>query len=133
MTIKLPTFGTLLTALNDAGVRTGSARGFWGGVTPEDEIVVTAWTDASHGNDRFHVTRPSRRHGGLRDAWDLGRIEPGVNVRLILVRQRGDVPLGQGERQVKDAALMPGQWRVIELLRDDQDRPRAIVEPVVAQ
>jgi hypothetical protein len=135
MSIKLPSaFGTLLSALNAAGVKTGTARGFWGGVTPDDDIVVTAWIDPRlrMGGGRFQISRPHTRHGGLRDMWDLGRIEPGATVKLILLRQRGD-PDRQGseKRQVKDAALMPERWRVVEgPFRDENGRLRAIVEPV---
>lgn len=121
-------FGTLLSALNAAGVQTGSARGSWGGVTPDDDIVVTSWSDYAVGKDRFRISRPTTRHGGLRDKWDLGLIEPGATVRLILVRQRSDLPPGAPGRTIKDAALMPGRWRVVEVYRDEDDRQRAIIE-----
>src|SRR4051812_30541091 len=127
MAIKLPKFGTLLAALKAAGVETNSARGFWGGVTTDDDIVVTTWTDAGRGGDRFEIWRPRTRHGGLLDMWDLGRIEPGATMKLIMVRQRGTVPPDQGARQVHSAGLMQGRWRVVELTETG-----AIIEPVAS-
>ena len=50
---RLPPFGKFVDALNAAGVDTPTARGFWGGVTPSGEIVVTSWTDANDGSGRF--------------------------------------------------------------------------------
>ena len=125
MFITLPRFGTLLEALTKAGVETKSARGWWGGVTRDDDIVVTAWIDAVAGGGRFTIFRPTTRHGGLRDMWEVGRIEPGAPVKLIIVRQRGNVPFGQEGRQVHSAGLMPGQWRICKVNGDS-----AIVEPV---
>jgi hypothetical protein len=74
------------------------------------------------------ASRPHTAHGGLRDAWDIGRIEPGATVRLILIRQRGDVPLGVEGREVKDAALLPGRWRVVKV-EEDINNKRAFLEP----
>jgi hypothetical protein len=125
MPIKIPNFGTFLSALNTAGIKTASARGFWGGVTKDDDIVLTTWTDAGRGGDRFRVWRPRTRHGGLLDMWELGRIEPGATVKLIMLRQRGNTPLDKGPRTVHSAGLMAGRWRIVELIEGG-----AIVEPV---
>jgi hypothetical protein len=59
MTVALPKFDSFLSTLNAAGVRTGSARGFWGGVTADGEIVVTTWIDAERGRDRYKIWRQS--------------------------------------------------------------------------
>jgi len=125
---KLPPFGKFLVALNAAGVTTGSARGFWGGVTPDGVIVVTSWTDANDGAGRFYIWRPSTNHGGLKTAWEVGNIRAGTEVRLILLRQRGKEPIGGPSRSVAEAALMPGKWRVTELVSDKSWH--AVVEPV---
>lgn len=132
MTLQMGSFSTLLAALQKAGVTTGSARGFWGGTTPDNDVVVTAWFDAMDPQGRFTVARPRTRHGGLRDAWDQRRVVPGATVKLVLVRQRGDVRLGEPGRVVKDATLMPGRWRVVELKQDENDWPHAVLEPVNA-
>lgn len=125
MPIGLPKkFGTVLAALNEAGVDVNSARGLWGGVTEDGDIVANTWTDAGAGGDRFRIWRPRTRHGGLLDMWELGRMEPGATVKLIMLRQRGNVPLGQKGRRVHSAGLMPGRWRVVELTDEG-----AIVEP----
>jgi hypothetical protein len=132
MPIALPEFGTLLSALNRAGVvtragvETRSAHGFWGGVTKNNKIVVTAWIDAKVGNGRFRIARPRTGHGRLKDMWEEGRIQPGATVKLILVRQRGDAPLDKGQREVASAGLMPGDWRVVKMVGERH----AIVEPV---
>ena len=128
--LKLPPFGKFLKALHDAGVQTGTARGFWGGVTAEGEIVVTAWEDDNNGTGRFSIFRPLTNHGGLKTQWAVGNIRVGTEVKLILLRQRGKEVLGEGGRSVKDASLMPGKWRVAEILSGDVDhRPKATVEP----
>jgi hypothetical protein len=129
MALQLPPFRTFLRTLNEAGVETRSARGFWGGITPHGDIVATAWIDRRGGHNGFVISRPRTRHGGLRDAWDLGRITDGALIRLIILRQRGDAPPGE-RRQMKDAALMPGQWRVMGEPFLEGDRTRALVEPV---
>ena len=41
---------------------------------------------------------------------------------MILVRQRGDIPMGQHGRTVKDAALLPENWRVVEMISDREAR-----------
>jgi hypothetical protein len=117
-TFKLPPFGKFVDALNAAGVETRTARGFWGGVTPKGEIVVTSWTDANDGSGRFTIWRPSTNHGGLRTEWEVGNIRVGTEVRLILLRQRGAAPIGGKARSVAGAALMPGKWRIAELVTD---------------
>ena len=125
--IRLPPFGTFLNALSKAGVRTATARGFWGGVTESGEIVVTIWTDAHDKSGRFYLWKPKTNHGGLKTQWELGNIRPGTEVRTILVRQRGNVPLGQFGRTVGGAALLPGMWRVVKLV--EGEHWQALVEP----
>ena len=44
MTFKPLPLVKVVDALNAAGVETRTAGGFWGGVTPNGEIVVTSWT-----------------------------------------------------------------------------------------
>jgi hypothetical protein len=126
--LKLPPFGKFLNALNATGVKTGTARGFWGGVAEGGEIVVTSWTDANDGNGRFRIWRPTTNHGGLRTQWEVGNIRVGTEVRLILLRQRGDVPIGELGRSVAGAVVMPGKWRVVKLV-EDKERG-AVIEPV---
>jgi len=125
--LKLPAFGRFLDALNAAGVVTRNARGFWGAVTPEGEIVVTSWTDGHDGTGRFYIWRPETNHGGLKTAWEVGNIRVGTEVRMILLRQRGNAPIGGAARSVAGAALMPGKWRVAELVTDKSWH--AIIEP----
>ena len=40
MTFKLPPFGKFVDALNVAGVETRTARGFWGGIVPNGDVVL---------------------------------------------------------------------------------------------
>jgi hypothetical protein len=40
----------------------------------------------------------------------------GAEVRIILLRQRGNVPIGHKGAFSRGAALMPGKWRVAELV-----------------
>jgi hypothetical protein len=127
---KLPPFGKLIDALNAAGVETASARGFWGGVNSSGEIVVTSWIDANDGAGRFRIARPKTNHGGLKAQWEVGNIRNGTEVRLILLRQRGNLPLGGGSRTVGGAVLMPGRWRVVDTsFNEGRQRPEAIIEP----
>ena len=42
----------------------------------------------------------------------------GTEVRMILLRQRGRAPIGDEQRTVAGAALMPGRWRIAELVSD---------------
>src|SRR5271155_4514355 len=114
--LKLPLFGKFVDALNAAGVKTGSARGFWGGVTDDGSIVVTSWIDGNDGSGRFYIWEPPTNHGGLRNQWEVGNIRIGTEVRMILLRQRGNLPIGVPGRSVAGAALMPGKWRVAELV-----------------
>jgi hypothetical protein len=118
--IRVPAFGKFLNALRGAGVQTESARGFWGGVTPEGEIVVTGWIDRNDGHGRFKISRPHTNHGNLKTAWEVGNIQVGTEVRLILIRQRGRVPSGRLGRQIGAAALMPEKWKVVEVAPDGQ-------------
>jgi hypothetical protein len=122
----IPPFGRFLDQLNAAGLQTGTARGFWGGVTPTGEIVVTSWTDDNNPGGRFYIHRPPTNHGGLKTAWEVRNIEEGTEVRMILVRQRGNVPAGQPGRQVKDAVLMPNRFRVAEMV----DPNHALIEEI---
>lgn len=127
---KLPPFGKFLDALRAAGVLTGTARRFWGGVSENGEIVVTSWIDAGDEEGRFRIFRPETNHGRLKEQWELGNITIGTEVRLILLRQRGNEVLGQGGRTVAGATLMPGNWRVVEMWNEqDRHRPAAWIEP----
>src|SRR5271169_506127 len=65
-----------------------------GGVIPEGDIVVTSWTDEPAGNGGFFIHRPDTDHGGLKTAWEVGNIQVGTEERMILVRQRGNIPSG---------------------------------------
>lgn len=116
MKFKLPPFGKFVDMLNEAGISTQSGRGFWGGVTDEGEIVVTSWTDANDGDGHFYIWCPNTNHGGLKAQWEVGNIHVGTTVRMILLRQRGNVPIGKPGRSVAGAALMPGKWRVAEIV-----------------
>lgn len=127
---KLPPFGKFLDALNAAGVETRTARGFWGGITGAGEVVVTSWTDANDQTGRFYIWRPPTNHGGLKTAWEMGHIREGTEVKLILLRQRGNEPLGGGARSVAGAILMPEKWRVVELVRGKSWN--AVIEPAPA-
>jgi hypothetical protein len=127
---KLPPFGKFLDMLNAAGVRTRSARGFWGGVNGDGEIVVTSWIDGNDGAGRFYIWRPKTNHGGLRAEWEVGNIRVGTEVRMILLRQRGNLPIGEHGRSVGGAVLMPGKWRVAEMISDKDWQ--AIIEPASA-
>ena len=109
-------FGKFLDKLNAAGVKTKSARGFWGGVAANGKIVVTAWTDGHDGAGRRRIWRPKTNHGGLRTMWEVGNMRVGTQVSLILVQQRGTVPPGKPGRSVARAALMPTRWRIVKLV-----------------
>lgn len=122
--LPIPPFGKFLDQLHSAGVQTKGARGFWGGVTPEGELVVTSWIDANDGNGRFYISRPETDHGGLKTAWEVGNIHIGAEIRLILVRQRGNLALGIPGRTVKDAALLPMKWHVVKMVGDG----KAVIE-----
>jgi hypothetical protein len=126
MAFKHPVFGKLQDALNEAGVVTGSARGFWGGVTPDDDIVVTAWLNEVRG-DRCRIHKPRTRHGGLLDMWEMGRIAQNVTVRLILLRSKGYD--SKGDHIYQAAGLTAGRWKIISV---DDDGEHATVEPVRA-
>ncbi len=127
MPIKLPPFGKYLDKLHDAGVETGTARGFWGGIDKDGGLVVSSWLDANDGNGRFYLWRPPTNHGGLKAAWELGNVRPGVEVTLILLRQRGNVALGKGPRSVAEAALFREKWRVVRMINDQ--KWQALIEP----
>jgi hypothetical protein len=47
---------------------------------------------------------------------------------MILLRQRGTAPIGGEARAVAGAALMPGKWRVAELVTDKNWH--AVIRPV---
>jgi hypothetical protein len=108
-------FGKFLDALNAAGVKTRNARGFWGGVTEDGEIVVTAWTDESPGDGQYRIWKPKTNHGGLKQAWDSENVRSGADVRLIIICQTGDLPSGVPGRKIGGAELMPGKWRIREI------------------
>ena len=111
----IPTFGKMLDQLKAAGIETRNARGFWGGITASNHMVVTAWTDRKDADGRFPIKKPKRNHGRLKLAWELGNIHVGAEVSLILVRPRGAVPSTTPGRPVGEAALMEGKWRVVEM------------------
>jgi hypothetical protein len=124
---RLPPFGRFVDMLNAAGVHTASARGFWGGVNDAGEIIVTSWIDGHDGEGRFYVWRPRTNHGGLKAQWEIGNIRVGTEVRLILLRQRGDVPLLAEGRSIGSAVLLSGKWRVVEM---PSNKPwQAVIEP----
>jgi len=130
MSLRLPPFGKFFDVLTAAGVRTNTARGFWGGVTDDGEIVVTTWTDANDRNGRFYIWRPKTNHGGLKTAWEIGNIRVGTEVKVILLRQRGNLELGEiGTRAVAGAVLMPGKWKVAELVDDKEWRATVELAP----
>lgn len=125
-----PSFGRFTDQLHATGVKTGSARGFWGGIASNGDIVVTAWIDANE-DGRFIIWRPRTNHGGLRDAWDAGLMKEGTEVRLILLRQRGNAPLGK-PRSIASAGLVPGKWRIVDAsLSGDDGAPGAKIEPIL--
>jgi hypothetical protein len=128
---KLPPFGKFHAVLNAAGVETASARGFWGGVTKDGEVVVTSWLDANDKTGRFYIWKPHTNHGGLKTQWEIGNIRVGTDVRMILLRQRGNLPIGQKGRAVAGAVLMPGKWRIVELVSDRDWQ--AVIEPTAEQ
>ncbi|WP_206454462.1 hypothetical protein [Aurantimonas marina] len=126
---KLPPFQKYHEALISAGVRTATARGFWGGVTEDGQIVATSWIDANDGKGRFSIFRPLTNHGNLKTQWEVGNMQVGTEIRLILLRQRGNKILGEGGRVVKDAVLMPGKWKIVETLyNEERHRPQAFIE-----
>lgn len=119
--LKLPPSGKFVDQLRAAGIQTKAARGFWGGVTPEGEIVVTSWLDDADQRDpskvnRFYIYRPKTNHGGLKTAWEVGNIRVGTEVRMILIKQRGTIPVEDPGRSVASARLMPRKWRVVEMV-----------------
>jgi hypothetical protein len=124
--VTLPPFGKFHDKLLEAGVRTGTARGFWGGKDDAGIPVVTSWVDANDGEGRFYIWKPRTNHGGLRIEWELGNIRPGVEVKLLVLRQRGSAPLGHA-RTVAEAALFPRLWRVVRMIEGEIEQ--ALVEP----
>ena len=125
--MQVPSFAKYTDVLKAAGVQTGSARGFWGGVSDKDEIVVTTWIDTHDGAGRFYIWRPKTNHGRLRDQWDAGNIRVGTEVKVILLRQRGDLPINQPGREIAGAALLPGKWRVLKMPTEQSD---ALIESI---
>jgi hypothetical protein len=118
---------TFRSALNEAGVATGTARGFWGGVAPDGTIVVTGWRDLRASDGGYLVWRPRDNKGGLKAAWERGEIVVGAEVKLIVLKAQEELPIGQ-DRKAVAGKLMPGRWRVTELV-DDEDWS-AVVERV---
>jgi len=118
-------------ALNAAGVKTGTGRGFWGGVAQDGAIVVTSWIqpkDVKDGRRRIH--RPFTNHGGLRRAWDSGEIAVGTKVRVILTDPGNSETTGK--KAVKAACVLPGYWRIVTFGEYEANTPHltAWVEPV---
>ncbi len=116
-----------LEVLQDLGIKTArgtitnSSRGFWGGVTDDGTIVVTAWDDSRpKGESYYEVKRPRRANGGLQAAWDDRRVQTGTAVRLIILEPLDrSIAYGKKGRKVKSAMLMPGFWRISEHAPDD--------------
>ncbi len=120
-------------ALNAAGVKTGTGRGFWGGIAEDGAIVVTSWIqpkDLKDGRRRIH--KPFTNHGGLRRAWDSGEVAVGTKVRVILTDPGNSEKTGDKKKAVKAACVLPGYWKVVEFdeYTDDPSHPTAWVEPV---
>ncbi len=111
-----PYLGQLQAAgvLNQSGTLIGNARGCWGGRATDGTPVVTTWTDhvSDAGNGQCRIWKPQTNHGGLRDLWDNGAIHPGARVRVIQVRAVQVRPRGFA-REIADARLLPGYWRVV--------------------
>ncbi|CAN1521540.1 hypothetical protein MCEMSEM23_01102 [Rhabdaerophilaceae bacterium] len=103
------------------GTVTESARGFWGGMTGDGTLVVTAWDDSGRGDKSYYeFKRPRRTNGGLQAAWDDGRVSIGAEVKLIIIKPSDPaVPYGARGRKVKSATLMPGKWLISEHAPDD--------------
>ena len=129
MTLILPPFGKFLDKLHEAGLDTGTARGFWGGKDGDGTPVVTSWIDNNDGSGRFNIWKPKTNHGGLRTEWEVGNIRVGVDVKLILLRQRGNLALGVRGRSVAEAALFPRPWRVTRIRTIEGEKRQAVVEP----
>jgi hypothetical protein len=129
--LQLPPFGKFLDKLKAAGVHTETARGFWGGIAADGTIVVTSWTDATDGQNRFYILRPKANHGRLKKMWNEGKIRVGTEVSLILLRQRGSIPLGKPGRTIAEAALMPMRWQIVELTTTKK-HGAAVIEPIPA-
>jgi hypothetical protein len=88
-----------LNIMTSRGTVTESSRGFWGGVTDDGTIVITAWDD-------------SRPRG---ETYFDGRIRIGTAVRLIILEPLDrSIAYGKKGRKVKSAKLMPGFWRISE-------------------
>jgi hypothetical protein len=117
-------------ALRAAGVNCNNPRGWWGGIGDKSLPVVTTWIDAGAGPDRFLIWQPETNHGGLRAEWIVGNIRVGTLVELIMLDQHGDAPLNEGPRRVAGARLMPGLWRVVQMITHTNGMPGAIVERV---
>lgn len=110
---------SLLDALNEAGVVTNTARGFWGGVASDGSIVVTAWRDLREPDGGYRVWKPRDNKAGLKAAWDEGRIVVGTRVRVIILKAKAELPIGQ-QRSVVAGKLMPGEWEIVRLV-DGED------------
>lgn len=120
-------------ALNAAGVKTGTGRGFWGGIAEDGAIVVTSWIQPDNFKDgRRRIHKPLTNHGGLRRAWDSGEVAVGVKVRVILTDPGNSEKTGDKKKAVKAASVLPGYWRVAAVgFGDDyKGHPTAWVEPV---
>lgn len=124
------TFTGFLRSLISAGVETGSARGFWGGISKSGDIVVTSWLpDRAEGRPlRRFIWKPTTNHGGLKSAWESGALSIGAKVKLILVRSKAK-PGEPG--QVGGAAVQPGFWQVVEIFERDGHQ-LAWIEPAAS-
>jgi hypothetical protein len=103
-----------LKVMTSRGTVTESSRGFWGGVTEEGMIVITAWSDSRKDSEtHYEFKRPRRTNGGLQAAWDDGRIRIGEAVRLIVIEPMDPkIPYGDRGRKVKSAELKEEFWRI---------------------
>ena len=120
-----------------AGLKTGNARGFWGGVDGHGDIVATAWDDndiakpqvitlrdETHG---LRIWQPDRNNGGLLAMWENGSMVVGTTIRLVLIRPK--IYLVEGQRDVLCAMVLPGHFAIIALVTNALGRSGAFVEP----
>jgi hypothetical protein len=109
------------------GTVTESSRGYWGGLTDNGTIVVTAWTDSrKEGAIAYEIKRPRRNNGGLLASWNAGRLEVGAIVKLIVIEPLDpSIRYGDPGRKVKLAVLKSGRWRITAVSASD----KRLVEP----
>lgn len=109
---------SLLEALNEAGVATNTARGFWGGVASDGSIVVTAWRDIRSPDGGYPVWKPRDNKAGLKAAWDEGRIVVGTKVKVIILKAKQELPIGE-QRSVATGKFMSGEWEIVRLVEGE--------------